>query len=147
MAFDISLHFDFCSDLRDTLCELVTLLIDLGRAIVADLLLKILFYFDGFFLPELGIELEALNLFGYYGPFSSLLTLNSKLCEIVYLPHQGQHHLNQTYSMYHQLVYGQLGSLGRFAPHHIVEWSTRERVSFRQIRAKWIDLVHSFWTS
>ena len=79
MAFDISLHFDFCSDLRDTLCELVTLLIDLGRAIVADLLLKILFYFDGFFLPELGIELKALNLFGYYGPFSSLLTLNSKL--------------------------------------------------------------------
>ena len=66
---------------------------------------------------------------------------------IVNLQHQDQHHLNQTCLMNHRLVRDRLGSLCRFAPLHIVEWSTRERVSFRQIQAKWIDPVHSFWTN
>ena len=120
MAFDVSLHFDFLGDLRHTLCELVTLLIDLGRAIVADLLLKILFYFDGFLLPELSIELKALKILGYHGTFRKF-SLKSKLCEIVNLPHQDQHHLNQTCSMNHRLVCDRLGSLCRFVLLHIVE--------------------------
>ena len=72
----------FLGDLRHTLCELVTLLIDLGRAIVADLLLKILFYFDGFLLPKLSIELKALKIIGYHGSFPKL-SFKSKLCEIL----------------------------------------------------------------